>query len=278
MDLVVGLGHRCNTAQHLRRMMIHHGTMPFDWIVSPNRGVAEAIEHNFEGMLQPERLELRSDRVVDGRFGFEYVHDYAIGPDYLASQPKVVARQRQLVERFGRMLASDATVLFVREEDRELLDPDAPRRLVEALASRRPRSSFHLLFLTERDPSIFAGDPNVTLSQVPSDSWNDAWAWNTIFTAIDRRLPIKGYFPALVRGIGSMPPAVARPTQHFISSSRRRVLDLIRKTLYRAAITTAIPFCLSSALVAGRSLSVICLYCAAIAASSSLNPLFTATC
>ncbi|NVO17259.1 MAG: hypothetical protein HXX10_24800 [Rhodoplanes sp.] len=38
LDLVISLGHRCYTAQHQRRMMIHSGTMPFDWVWSRNEG------------------------------------------------------------------------------------------------------------------------------------------------------------------------------------------------------------------------------------------------
>lgn len=227
-DLVISLGHRCQTAQNLRRMMIHSGTMPFDWIISSTGGVAEAIETDFDGVFRPERLELRDDCVIDHRFGFAYLHDFPICADFLAAHTRVCRRQDLLIRRFRAALASDARILFVRQESAGT-DGDAVRRLAEALARRR--AAFHLLVLSEADSlPPRPGAENVTLICTGPQFADAAARWDAVFNLVHRNTPIRAYFPRLVRAAAKAPPKLRGPIQKLIGTSRRRLMQLTQST------------------------------------------------
>ncbi|NVN87476.1 MAG: hypothetical protein HXX15_15470 [Rhodopseudomonas sp.] len=226
-DTVIGLGHRCFTAQHLRRMMIHSGTMPFDWIISSNEGTASALADRFAGMFQPELLELRSDHIADHRYGFQHLHDFPIAADFIADRDRVVARYDQLTRRMATALTSPKRVLFVRHEEPGVGGPQAAARLLDALGQWRPPSSFHLLYMSEvESPDDGAATPNLTSVHVAPDVGEHPEHWDEIFTAMHRREPIVGYFPGLVRSLAAIPRSVRVPVQNLVGSSRRRLLKL----------------------------------------------------
>jgi len=224
-DTVIGLGHRCFTAQHLRRMMIHSGTMPFDWIISSYEGTAAALAARFAGMFQPELLELRADHIADHRYGFQHLHDFPIHADFIADRDRVVARYDQLTRRMAAALTSPKRVLFVRHEEPGGGGPQAAARLLDALAQWRPLSSFHLLYLSEVEMPD-DGAANLTSVHVASDVGEQPERWDTIFTAMHRRERIFGYFPGLVRSLAAIPRPVRLPVQNLVGSSRRRLLKL----------------------------------------------------
>jgi len=224
-DMVISLGHCCQTAQHLRRMMIHSGTMPFDWVISSANGVADAIESDFDGILCPEQLELREDRVIDHRFGFAYIHEFPIRAGFLLAHARVRRRQELLIGRFRNAMASAARILFVRHEARGIDVRGAVERLVNAVARHRPRPSFHLLFLSE------AGAPNSDLisETVSSVHIEPAFAgaadrWDAVFNAVHKGTPIRAYYPGLVRAVERAPSNLRAPIQKIIGTSRRRLM------------------------------------------------------
>jgi hypothetical protein len=223
--MVISLGHRCQTAQHLRRMMIHSGTMPFDWIISSVSGVADAIESDFDGILWPERLELREDRVIDHRFGFAYVHEFPIGADYLLAHVRVRRRQELLIGRFRKAMGSAARILFVRHEAPGIDVRGAAERLVNAVAHRRPRTSFHLLFLSEAGPPIDERiAENISSVHTEFDFADVADRWDAVFNSIHEDTPIRAYYPGLVRAVEKTPPNLQVPIQKIVGTSRRRLM------------------------------------------------------
>jgi len=220
-DVVIGLGHRCNTAQHLRRMMIHPGTMPFDWIISPNEGVAAAIETGFEGRLRQDQLVLKHDRIIDLRFGFAHLHEFPIRTDFLACHQQVVQRQQQLQRRFQNALGSRARLLFVRHALPEEGDRLIPLRLVDAIARWRPLPSFHLLYLTETAPLSERVTETLTVLKVSPDMGDTDRDWDSVFSDLHSREPIRGYYPRLVRGVTAMPESLRSPARRVIGETRR---------------------------------------------------------
>jgi hypothetical protein len=225
-DVVIGLGHCCYTAQHLRRMMIHPGTMPFDWIISSNEGVAAAIETEFEGRLRQDQLELKHDRIIDLRFGFAHLHEFPIRADFLAHHQQVVQRQQLLERRFQNVLGSKARLLFVRHALPEESDQLIPQRLVDAIARWRPLPSFHLLYLTEMAP-LRTGRVTETLTvlKVSPDMGNTDRDWDSIFSDLHSYEPIRAYYPRLVRGVTAAPESLRSPTRRVIGETRRWLIQ-----------------------------------------------------
>lgn len=208
-------------------MMIHSGTMPFDWIISSNEGAAAAIESGFAGRLQPEQLELKSDHVIDHRFGFVHVHEFPIHAGFLADYQKVVERQRLLERRFQSALKSKANILFVRHESPGDADRSSAQRLVDAIGRWRPVSSFHLLYLTDAAHSKAGrAGGTITIRQVSSGFGDSASDWDSLISDLHSDIPIKAYYPGLVHGIAAMPQSVHGPARRVFGETRRYFLQL----------------------------------------------------
>jgi hypothetical protein len=239
-DLVISLGHRCYTAQHLRRMMIHSGTMPFDWVWSPNEGAVAAIETGFSGMLQPDRMEFRDGWVFDRHFDFGHVHEYPLHPDFMTEHGRVAARRAFLVHRFRQALSSPARILFVRHEMPGTAAPDAAERLVRALARWRPPSSFHLLFLSDA-PAVAAGPigDSITCVRVPETFGEDDAEWDSVFGDFHKTRRIASYHPALVRFVATMPGRLRGPAEKLIGRCRRFVVSGRATVLGRLRMQTS---------------------------------------
>jgi len=156
-DLVVSLGHRCYTAIQLRRMMIHGGTMPFDWIVSDGVGVTEAIRSKFAGALAKENLTFRGDRIEDVRYRFDHVHDFPLKSDFLTHYDLAVRRRNEITDRFFKALDSGKSILFIRHELPECASEANARNMIDAIGGHS-RGICHLLYLSHKLDKSSSGD------------------------------------------------------------------------------------------------------------------------
>lgn len=218
---IIGLGHRCHTANSLRRCMIHEQTMPFDWVISDVLGVADAIRSRFHGMLEPGNLTLNEKMIFDSQFRFEHWHDYPIEPAFMLHHDRVWQRRAALVARFFQALSATKRILFVRHEQSGHGSLIGAQAIVSAIAQYRPEASFRLLYLADNLP--FSESDNLTVLPFSSEEEPSLEDWISALDYVHSNENISGFHPAAVRFLDALPSRIGRPIVLFIGSFRKRL-------------------------------------------------------
>lgn len=182
---VVSVGGDCQPAHQIRRITGLHHAHVFDWLLVRADGVAALLESDFAEWLAPDTLFLEAEpyaHVRDARYGVQFLHDFALQPDFLRGLPQVRAKYEALVQRWRQLMDADAAVLFVWKGDE---GAPAVARIARALQRARGGRPSHLLALrsdVEEAPWQLPGISNRFMRQPEPYAWTgeDA-AWDALF-------------------------------------------------------------------------------------------------
>lgn len=163
-DHILSLGGACQSAYQIRRRFQTERAFPFDWWVTPARGLVELVESAFGDLFNPRNLKIvtenRSQWVLCRRYGIVHYHDFDEARIDGRLHPFLVrAACARNVEKFAylyrQLVTLTGRVLFVRCGDayvpqNELtgeFDSELLARLVAGLKRLIPgaESSFLLL-------------------------------------------------------------------------------------------------------------------------------------
>lgn len=119
-DVAVSLGERCTTTHQLKLMPgVKIGMSPFDYVISPMRGVVDMIERDFHGFCKPSNLGAvkmaKADGgypVVDYKFGFVFVHEFKV--DMPLDDSNVQGKFKYKAGKLREVCLSGQRVLFIR--------------------------------------------------------------------------------------------------------------------------------------------------------------------
>jgi hypothetical protein len=199
---VVSLGLSCRVTYQMRLHFRSAASFPFDWWISPIRGLANYLEDpDPDRIFAPGQLRERIDdgfpsTIVSREFGFQLFHEF---PRHKAAPPAAVVspgwqahvgevRERH-ERRMARLMQTDqpgSRVLFVRHQLGPEIAADAAFAAVDelwrALVTRFKHAQVHLLLVNL--PPVDAPSPRVTQLQFedpagpPPESWRgDAARW-----------------------------------------------------------------------------------------------------
>jgi Putative papain-like cysteine peptidase (DUF1796) len=195
-DHIVSLGRSCQAAWHIRRTNGFAGTLPFDWVGSPDAAVRKSIATHLAGWFERDHLYPDPTGGYRNReTGIRFLHAFDKHPTFEAGYVANKDRMETLVWRWLDLIASDKTVLFVREHGTEP-DPCASARLLVQTLLNAVNVGFELLYLVP--PDRFDPDwqlDGVTFVQHHRDGPGAAWygypdEWAGWFRA-------KGFRPAV---------------------------------------------------------------------------------
>jgi hypothetical protein len=147
---VVSLGRACQPAYQLRRVLGISRAHVFDWIATTDTGIRSLIADDLQGHFALDRL-FRDDlgfvreRVTDTVFQHEFTQDDDIAAVHAITAPRITA----MAERWRRLMASNATVLFIRQHAWSGSPADSAEALLSTLHAAGPRLRLRLLYLTE---------------------------------------------------------------------------------------------------------------------------------
>ncbi|WP_394939314.1 DUF1796 family putative cysteine peptidase [Psychromicrobium sp. YIM B11713] len=199
-DLCVGLGQHCESSYQIRRITGQQQAHFFDWTGVTLDNVIRIIDADFPVLL-------RSGRVVpkpDGRGArdldtwLSYIHDFIPQPgatltldDVEEQLPKVREKFIFLAERWRAMAASDARVLYIRQDPEGIENVTDLRRLQETIARRFPGHRFAILWLRREAPEhVEELPPGIAYREVPllPGRWEgDDAAWDELFASLPER-------------------------------------------------------------------------------------------
>ncbi len=144
---VVSLGYNCRTTRRVRDYFGTEEAYPFDWWVSPMKGlIGVLLEWDVDRLYDPAVLaEVRSGEQIaylrHGRYGIKFMHDFPsdqgrVRPNWREHLPEAKSRMTHLMAKFDALNSPDRKVLFYREvgpSDRAVLEHcKGLRRLVLA--------------------------------------------------------------------------------------------------------------------------------------------------
>ncbi len=125
---IVSLGSRCAVAHNLRRYYNFNTAYPFDWWITPLRGVIGYLERpDIDFLYSADELVLAegSATVKHRSLYIELHHEFPraggqhsspVVPDFLAWCEAPSARTRRLTERLLQLDDPETRILFVREQ------------------------------------------------------------------------------------------------------------------------------------------------------------------
>ena len=148
-DDVVSLGRGCQPAHQLRRVLGIDRAHVFDWVVTTDAGLVQHIETRLQGFFFPDTLTRSAKGVIiDRRTGTSFPHETPRSGDPEEAFETHAPRLFALVDRWHRLVASDRSVLFIRQHGWNGKPRATALRLRTALRAAAPRLRFRLLYLT----------------------------------------------------------------------------------------------------------------------------------
>lgn len=149
-DEVVSLGRSCQPAHQVRRVLGISRAHVFDWIVTTDTGLCTLIADDLRGHFALDTLFRDNegfvrDRVTDTVFQHEFKSEDDLTAVHATTAPRIAA----MVKRWRRMMASNASVLFIRQHAWSESPADCADVLLSTLQAAGPRLRLRLLYLTE---------------------------------------------------------------------------------------------------------------------------------
>lgn len=183
-EQIVSLGRGCQPAHQIRRLDPGAVAHVFDWIVTPDAALVEFIAGDLDGFFARERLEMGPENcIIDRETKTQFLHEFPAGSDFDLQFAKNAEKYAALLQRWRDLLASEQTVLFVRQHawDENLCATAV--RLRDTIAVKAPRLRFSLLYLTATDEPDWGerGIMNRRLLQPSPYVWTgDDEAWEAL--------------------------------------------------------------------------------------------------
>ncbi|MBL8548215.1 MAG: hypothetical protein JNL81_17265 [Hyphomonadaceae bacterium] len=183
-EQIVSLGRGCQPAHQIRRLNPGATAHMFDWIVTPDAALISFIAADLEGFFVRERLEMGPENcIIDRATKTQFLHEFPAGCSFDAQFANNADKYAMLARRWRELLASEQTILFVRQHawDEDLRA--SATRLRDTIAAKAPRLRFSLLYLTATDEPDWgeAGIINRRLTQPNPYVWTgDDLAWETL--------------------------------------------------------------------------------------------------
>ena len=182
-DQVVSLGHGCQPAHQIRRVLGITSAHVFDWIVTPTPALITLIESDLEEFFSRDRLGVgESGAITDLPTDTRFVHEFPEGSNVDTQHAQHAGRYAMLTRRWRRLLRSRQRVLFVRQHSWGSEPRAAAAQLQAVLRAKAPNLRFSLLYLTgdpgDEAPWGHAGILNRHLPQPEPYDWkgdNAAW-------------------------------------------------------------------------------------------------------
>ena len=166
---VVSLGRACQPAYQLRRVLNISRAHVFDWLITDDVGIRGHISARATDVLVLERLQRDEDGVVcDRQTGTKFLHDFKKDVDIPTAWAAAVPRFATLVARWQKLMASNSTVLFIRQHAWDCNPVEAADALLATLQAAAPRLRIRLLYLSEPEWTPDLPDrPNLIHRQMP---------------------------------------------------------------------------------------------------------------
>ncbi len=129
-DEVISLGHWCEVSFQLRINNKRSAAYPFDWVLSPTKGLISFVENKGANFLDFNKLAYikpwgTNAEMLDLVYGFSLLHDFELNINY-ENYKSVKERYRKRTKRFFDHFLSDRKILFIRlgitKEEAILLD------------------------------------------------------------------------------------------------------------------------------------------------------------
>jgi hypothetical protein len=181
---IVSLGRACQPAHQIRRLVPGAEAHVFDWIITPDSTVMDLIDTDLDGMFARARLEMGPQKcIVDRVTGARFLHEFPEGTEFDAQYEKNEGRYAMLADRWRALLASEQSILFVRQHAWDENLRASAVRLRDKIAAKAPKLRFLLLYLTEDEvaPWNEAGILNLRLLQPEPYVWTgDDAAWEDV--------------------------------------------------------------------------------------------------
>lgn len=191
---IVSLGRGCQPAHQIRRVAPDAQSHVFDWIVTTDLGLIELIKTDLEGMFVRERLEMGPENcIIDRVTKTQFLHEFPEGADFASQYDKNAGRYAMLAGRWRDLLASDQSILFVRQHAWDEGMRASAVRLRDTLAGKAPHLSFRLLYLTAAHEPAWdeAGILNLQLRQPDPYVWTgDDAAWDDVLSRALAQAPV----------------------------------------------------------------------------------------
>ncbi len=193
---VVSLGYRCRTTRRVRDYFRTEEAYPFDWWVSPIKGVIGVLrEWDAERLFDPaELIEVRDGEriayVRHARHGIKFFHDFPadqgyVNPDWRDHLAGAKARTSHLMSKFEALNRTGRKVLFYRElgfMDKASLECCTTlRRMVRR---RMPLAQYSFLLISPEGVEA-PGWTSLTLSDPGEDPWSgDPAIWDQALSTL----------------------------------------------------------------------------------------------
>jgi hypothetical protein len=158
-DNYVSLGHNCEGAFQVRRLLGRDVAYYFNWLVTPLDALVEILRADFAGAYDRANLRVTADvgMVLDAGYGMKYHSAFRKelgraleGPRFEALHAESAAKYAMLAERFRELARSTNRVLYVVKTAHEAAR-DGAAQMRDILAARYPDHDFQIAVLQTSD-------------------------------------------------------------------------------------------------------------------------------
>ncbi|WIX80142.1 DUF1796 family putative cysteine peptidase [Amycolatopsis carbonis] len=196
-DLCVGLGQHCESTYQIRRITGQESAHFFDWLEIDLVFVQQALDTDFQVLLDPGRMALMTDGegAIDLGAGIEFYHEFHAKPDAKLTLedveeqlPAVREKLAFLARRWRELVASPQRVLYVRQDANGVETAADLERLQTTLRERYPGHDFAILWLRRTTPDdLDKLPPGIACREIPllEGRWQgDDAAWDELFATL----------------------------------------------------------------------------------------------
>lgn len=161
----ISLGSTCSVAQQLRNNNLAGGSLPFDWIRTPDfTDILKLIANRFKDYLTDEMFQYKmsSDKFVvrsgESEYGsaiythklynIGFYHDFRADLEFREQYDMFKLKQQRRIERLYNLLESEDEIVFIRDDLKpHRLTAELVNRFIEYMSDNYPRLKFKVILI-----------------------------------------------------------------------------------------------------------------------------------
>ncbi len=143
----VSLGGSCHVAASMAKLGIRNFSGPFDWYISPLRGVLQCLDMDFDGFLSLENLKVSDNQrtFIDTKYEFNFPHE--IKRSLEADYDEIYEKYQKRISRF-RTIIKEPTCFIRSTQEHEIPYIKENRKWIDSII-KRSNSENEIIYIVQ---------------------------------------------------------------------------------------------------------------------------------